>query len=110
MDISFLYAMANRDPRYDLIKSLYERGKIVSFNDIFKYVPKTVVANDLGKKVDRFTELINGIGGFTLNEIALIGNFCELEEELAFKLAEKEYFSQKQHIMHHNNSKESKGL
>ncbi len=47
--------MGHRDPRYDLIRSMINDGKIVSFNDIFKFIPKTIVAKDLGKKVDRFT-------------------------------------------------------
>jgi len=103
MYISFLYIMANRDPRYDLIKHLYKEGKIKSFNDIFKYVPKTIVATDLGKKVDRFTELLNRVGGFTLDEVALMASFCELEESVMFKLIEKEYFIQKKQIIHANN-------
>jgi len=103
MYISFLYIMANRDPRYDLIKLLYEKGKIKSFNDIFKYVPKTTVANDLGKKVDRFTELLNRVGGFTFDEVAMIAGFCELEESVMFELIEKEYFIQKKLITHTNN-------
>lgn len=87
--------MVNRDPRYDLIRSLYERDKIESFNDIFKYVPKTTVANDLGKRVARFSEMMEDVRQFTLEEIVLIGNFCELEDKIMFKLVEKEYFIQK---------------
>ena len=100
MYILFLWLMGNRDPRYDLIRSLYDRGKIGSLNDIFKYIPKTVVANDLGKKGSRFSELLANVGAFTLDELALIGKFCELEESLIFQLAEKEYFLQKQQKTH----------
>ncbi|MES1160673.1 MAG: hypothetical protein ABUM51_07950 [Bacteroidota bacterium] len=85
----------SRDHRYDLIRSLYDRGKIVAFNDIFKYVPKTIVANDLGKKVDRFNKLISKVGGFTLDELALIGKFCDLEDAIIFELAINEYTQQK---------------
>ena len=50
--------MGTRDPRYDLIKPMLSQGQIESFTDIFKYIKKTVVANDLGKKVDRFTVMM----------------------------------------------------
>jgi len=88
--------MVNRDPRYDLIKGLYERGKIESLNDIYKYVPKTRVATDLGKKVDRFNKYIEHVGEFTLDELSIIGSFCELEDEEIFDLATKEFVIQKE--------------
>jgi len=53
--------MTNRDPRYELVKPMVENGKIEVFTDIFKYIPKTKVATDLGKKVDRFNELMNNV-------------------------------------------------
>jgi len=94
LKIIFFEDMA-RDPRYDIISPLCQAGKIASFNDIFKYIPKTVVAHDLGKKVSRFNVLINKVEKFTLEELAMIGHFCGLEESIIFKLAEKEYFIQK---------------
>ncbi|WP_431215069.1 hypothetical protein ACQ86N_10260 [Puia sp. P3] len=42
--------MIKRDERYTIVRTMYEAGHVASFNDIFKYIPKTVVANDLGKK------------------------------------------------------------
>ena len=53
--------MLQRDYRYGYIKLLLADGKIQSFLDIFDHVPKTIVANDLGKNVGRFTELMNRI-------------------------------------------------
>lgn len=91
--------MGNRDPRYDLIKPMIIGGKIKSFNDIFKFIPKTVVATDLGKKVDRFTELMNRIEGFTLEELFMIAKFCELDEAQMLKLAETEYRIGKSRIL-----------
>ncbi|HWK08044.1 MAG TPA: hypothetical protein VNS58_30655 [Puia sp.] len=83
--------MGNRDPRYDLIKPMIIGGKIKTFNDIFKFIPKTVVATDLGKKVDRFTDLMNRVEGFTLEELFMIARFCELDEAQMLELAENEY-------------------
>jgi hypothetical protein len=84
-----------RDHRYEIIPALYETGHIKSFNDIFKYIPKTVVANDMGKKVDRFTTLMNKVGGFTVDEVMRIGHFCGLNVSEMLALIEKEYELQK---------------
>jgi hypothetical protein len=83
--------MGNRDSRYDLIKPMLSEGKIVSFTDIFKYIPKTIVANDLGKKVDRFTVMMNQVEKFTLEELFRIAAFCRLTRDQMFGLMLKEY-------------------
>jgi hypothetical protein len=100
--------MVNRDPRYDLIRSMYEKGKVESFNDIFKYVPKTTVATDLGKRVVRFNEMMEDVRLLTVEEIALIGRFCEMEEEM-FELVKREYFIQKEQRINNNNNVSSSG-
>ena len=83
--------MIKRDNRYDLIKPMVDTGKIVSFNDIFKYIPKTVVAKDLGKKVDRFNTLMSRVEEFALQDLFIIAGFCELGEEDILKLIVNEY-------------------
>jgi len=74
---------------------MLSEGKIFSFNDIFKFIPKTVVARDLGKKVDRFTALMNRVEAFTLAELFIIANYCGLNEAQILKLAENEYIIHK---------------
>ena len=83
--------MGNRDSRYDLIKPMLLEGKIVSFTDIFKYIPKTIVANDLGKKVDRFTVMMNQVEKFTLEELFRMAAFCRLTRDQMFGLLLNEY-------------------
>lgn len=90
--------MIKRDSRYNLIKAMIADGNIVTFNDIFEYIPKTVVATDLGKKVDRFNKLMNTVDGFTLKEIYLIGSFFGLSERQIYELVEAEYFKTKSKI------------
>ena len=90
--------MSNRDTRYDLIESMISKGKIVSFNDIFKYIPKTVVAKDLGKKVDRFNELMMRIDKFTLEDLFIIARFCSIDETTILTLAKDEYLKSKSKI------------
>ena len=91
--------MLTKDHRYNLIKPMIDSGDIVSFNDIFNYIPKTIVAKDLGKKVDRFTELMKRVEGFTLAELYMIAKSCNISELQIYQLAEKEYFKSKSKII-----------
>ena len=90
--------MRKRDDRYDLIKSMMRDGKIKSLLDIFKYIPKTVVADDLGKKVDRFNDLMNQVDQFTVEELFIIANRCHLSHEEILQLMLVEYKKSKKKI------------
>ena len=90
--------MIKKDSRYNLIKAMIADGNIETFNDIFEYIPKTVVATDLGKKVDRFNKLMKKVDGFTLEEIYIIGSFFGLSERQIYELVEAEYFKSKSKI------------
>jgi len=83
--------MIKRDERYELVKPMLIIGKIKSFRDIFKFVPKTIVAADLGTKVDRFTKLMKRIEKFTLEDIFTIARYCELSVHEILTLVEVEY-------------------
>ena len=87
--------MGNRDSRYDLIKPMLSEGNIVSFTDIFKYIPKTIVANDLGKKVDRFTVMMNQVEKFTLEELFKVAGLCKLTDEQMFGLMYREHLKKR---------------
>jgi hypothetical protein len=99
--------MVNRDSRYDLIKPMIEKGKISSFNDFFNYIPKTIVATDLGKKVNRFTLLMNRVEMFTLAELFIIAKFCEITETEIVQLVMKDYHKTKSKIIKSTSSKKS---
>lgn len=90
--------MIKRDDRYDLIKPLIANGKIVAFNDIFKYIPKTIVAKDLGKKVDRFNILMSRVEEFTLQDLFIIAGFFDLQEWEILKLIMNDYERSKNEI------------
>jgi hypothetical protein len=87
-----------RDHRYDLIKPMIASGKILSFNDIFKYIPKTVVAKDLGKKVDRFNTLMSRVEEFMLLDLFIIATFFEIDEDDIIKLIMIDYKRNKKEI------------
>jgi hypothetical protein len=80
-----------RDHRYDLIKPMVETGKIMFFNDIFKYIPKTVVAKDLGKKVDRFNTLMSRVEEFMLEDLFIMAGFFEIDEDVIVRLVMNDY-------------------
>lgn len=87
--------MRPRDPRYEIIKPMLNEGKIQSFPDIFKFIKKSVVAADLGKRGPRFTELINKVEDFTVKELLIIARLCSLTEAEMFKLVEMELAKRK---------------
>ena len=88
-----------RDHRYDLIKPMVETGKIMFFNDIFKYIPKTVVAKDLGKKVDRFNTLMSRVEEFMLSDLFIIAGFFEIDEDDIVRLVMIDYKKNKMGIL-----------
>ena len=90
--------MGNRDTRYDLIEPMMSQGKIVSFTDVFKYIKKTVVAIDLGKKVDRFNTLMSRVEEFMLSDLFIIAGFFEIDEDDIIRLIMIDYKRNKEDI------------
>ena len=90
------------DIRYAIIKPLIDGGQIKSFNDIFKMIPKSVVAGDLGKNKARFSDLLADIEGFTIKELFMIAKLCHLTESEILQLAHAEYLKQKGGIENNN--------
>ena len=83
--------MGNRDSRYDLIEPMMSQGKIVSFTDVFKYIKKTVVAIDLGKKVDRFTVMMHDPTKFSVGDIYRMSDLFRISPKQLFELIDNEY-------------------
>jgi hypothetical protein len=63
---------------YDLVRPMFTSGKLTVFSEIFKLVPKTVVAKDLGKEKRRFNELIKDPDDLSYQEIRLFSASCNL--------------------------------
>lgn len=85
----------NRDPRYSVILSMYEKGNIKSIFDIFIYVPKTRVGLDIGMRVDRFNKYLKKIGTLTLEHIERMAFLCDLDLDVMMELWRKTYRQQK---------------
>jgi hypothetical protein len=70
---------------------MLDRGKIKSFSDIFLYLPKSVLAADLGKNLRRFNELLLHVEGFTIKELVVMSNLCGLTRMEIFRLIDQEF-------------------
>lgn len=82
--------MQKQDPRYSLIKPMLADGKIQTFTDTFEYIKKSVVARDIGKKVERFTELMNDVDDFRVGELRMMAKLFNLTLDEMFNLIARE--------------------
>ena len=87
--------MVSRDIRYKLIKPMLNDGDIQKFTDIFRVVPIQIVARDLGKRGDRFKELVDGLVNFKLKDLLIMANICTLSTTEMFLLVENELVHRK---------------
>lgn len=79
------------DVRYDLIRPMYEKGKIERLRDIQLFVPKTVIARDIGYRTDRWNELMQHPEEMPLRKLLEIGKRCGLTEREMMELFLAEY-------------------
>jgi hypothetical protein len=70
---------------------MLDQGRIKSFTDIFLYLPKSVLAADLGKNLKRFNELLLHVEGFTVKDLVIISNLCGLSRMEMFRLIDEEF-------------------
>ena len=82
--------MRKHDPRYSLIKPMLANGKIQTFTDAFEFIKKSVVARDIGKKVERFTELMNDVDDFRVGELRMMAKLFNLTLDEMFHLIARE--------------------
>ncbi|GGB19858.1 hypothetical protein GCM10011511_49530 [Puia dinghuensis] len=66
-------------------------GAIKSLNEIFNHIPKSTVAADCGKKVTRFTFLMENVEEFKMRELFKIGALCDLTVSQTLELAKEQY-------------------
>jgi hypothetical protein len=69
---------------------MLDQGRIKSFTDIFTYLPKSVMAADLGKNLKRFNELLLHVEGFSIKDLINIANLCGLTRMEMFRLIDEE--------------------
>jgi|ADGO01.1.fsa_nt_gi hypothetical protein len=84
-----------KDHRYKTVKVLIESGLIAEFNQIFLYIPKSVVSEDLGINYSRFVRLLQQVELFRLKELMLMSNFFEIDGKVMIELAHNQYLADK---------------
>ena len=84
-----------KDRRYKAAKKLIESGDVVTFREIFDYVPKTRVTLDLGTNHTRFGKLLNNPDLFTLRELTTLASFLDIEPKILINLAYDQAISDK---------------
>jgi len=83
-----------KDDRFDNINVLFRAGEIRSFEDIFRYIPKSAVAAHLKMKSDRLGRLIFKVEKFELKDVLFIGGLCWLSKPETLRLLAKSYEGQ----------------
>ena len=74
-----------RDKRYKAVKVLIENGVIVSYAQIFEYIPKSVIAHHMGINWERMEKRIRRPGEWKAKDIILLGNLIGLDPAILFK-------------------------
>ena len=83
----FLCSMSkDKDERYDTLNTMITIGKVNSLSEMFKHVPKTVMAQDLGMHHITFNKLINNPERFTLKNIYAVAWLIGVEKRVVLDL------------------------
>jgi hypothetical protein len=75
-----------KDVRYKAVEKLIVTGVIVSLDDLFNYIPKSVVAVDLKLNYRTLVGKISYPYRFTIGEIIHLSHLIEVDEETIFKI------------------------
>lgn len=78
-----------KDPRLKAIGLLHKNKYIKTFADIWKSIPRSIVANEMHIGGGRFNRLTAEPGGFTYNEIAAMASLFEMEFKALSKMVEE---------------------
>jgi hypothetical protein len=84
-----------RDHRYKTVKVLIESGIITEFNQIFLYIPKSLVSEDMGINYSRFVRLLQQVELFRLKELMMMSVFFEVDGKTFIELAHSQYLNDK---------------
>lgn len=79
-----------KDLRYQTVKIVLQSNKVIKqFKDIFKVIPKSIVAGDMRTNNNRMQSLIDNPGDFTFNEIREMAGLIGCKYDQLRDLVEK---------------------
>lgn len=67
------------DKRYDSIKIMIETGHITEFQQIFNYIPKSLLGKHLHTNNPRMTRLVSNVDDLTVHEIVSISTLFKVD-------------------------------
>ena len=78
------------DHRYEAMKLLIEKMVLKRFSDIFHFIPKQVVARDLGQSYPLFSSKISQPWRFTLEELTELAGLVGVSIDIVCELLERD--------------------
>jgi hypothetical protein len=75
-----------KDKRHKTVKILIETRNITTFADIFEHIPKTTVADELGKHFNRMSGMIENVNVMKIGDVYLFAGYFEVEPMVIFQL------------------------
>lgn len=82
--------MMVKHTRTDIIKPLIESGHIKEFHQIFIYVPKTAVAEDLGIHFNRFNKFLKTVQSMRFNDFYMLCKYFDIDPAKMFELIDNQ--------------------
>lgn len=83
-------AKNGKDPRYRTLNIVLQSNQIIrQFKDIFKIMPKSVIAKDMHMNNNRMQALIDNPGDYTFAEIKIMADLIGCEYGVLRNLVEK---------------------
>jgi hypothetical protein len=80
-----------RDERYQFLRSLIKTGEIKRLDQFFPIVPKTIMARDAKIHPERFNNLINDVGRFSIAEMHALAELIDVEYDTLNNLLNQQY-------------------
>lgn len=68
-----------KDRRYRTARHMHNKGYVKTFQDLFEFVPKTIVARDIGWNNQRFTKAIESPDDFHIRVAIRMANLFEMD-------------------------------
>jgi hypothetical protein len=76
-----------RDSRYKYAHTIWEAGQFPNFQEIFKIIPISIVAVDIGINFQRFKKRVENPELFTIKELSKLSRLTGIEEKALVSLA-----------------------
>jgi len=80
------------DDRYSVLKKLFEENRVKTLMDIFTFLPRSILAKDLGTNYNRLSRIIDKHPeDISIKEMVTIAGFIEIDPMIIIKLSYNHY-------------------